>query len=90
MGGRNRTNRDIRGSRRGQYYLQGDISENGDILDCHNEEEEGVIGIYYDGNRNADALKHGTMSHNNGKSPTSYMNFYCLYIENHTDGKYCS
>lgn len=37
-----------------------------------------------------DALKHGTMSHNNGKSPTSYMNFYCLYIENHIDGKYCS
>lgn len=40
-------------STRWQYCLQGDISENGDVLGCYNEEEEGVIGIYQEGNRNA-------------------------------------
>lgn len=28
-----------------------------------------------------DALQHGKMSHNSNKSPTTHMNFYCLYME---------
>lgn len=53
MGGRNRTNRDMRDPKRWQNCLQGDISENGNIWDCYNKEEEGVIGIYQEVNRNA-------------------------------------